>query len=339
MATVSVILANYNGLHFLKDCLESLSKQTYPEFEVVVVDNGSTDSSADWLNAAPYPFVKPVLLEQNSGFGIANNRGFEMATGTIIVILNNDTILPENFLEKLIEPLENKDVDMVAPLIVYRDRPDVIDKAGGHLFYPDGLNRGRGCGKKLTSDYQRAGNCFYPDGCAAAFRRELIEKAGFFDEDFFLYGEDTDLGLRYRRAGANCQFQPAAVVHHIHSGTAGKYSPDKAYYVERNRWYVLIKNLPWFWILVSPMFTFIRYFFQAIAVLMGKGSPGRFAEGYSRMELLKTLYRANRDGLKAIPVLLKKRKQLKPLFTVGSSAFSRLMVRYFLSPVKIAFRD
>ncbi len=339
MATVSVIIANYNGLHFLKDCLESLSKQTYPDFEVIVVDNGSADSSAHWLNAAPYSFVKPVLLEQNSGFGIANNRGFEIATGTIIVLLNNDTILPENFLEKLIEPLGKKDVDMVAPLIVYKDRPDVVDKAGGHLFYPDGLNRGRGCGEKLTPHYRKAGDCFYPDGCAGAFRRELIEKAGFFDEDFFLYGEDTDLGLRYRRTGAKCEFQPAAVVHHVHSGTAGKYSPDKAYYVERNRWYVLIKNLPWFWILVSPMFTFIRYFFQAIATLAGKGSPGRFAEGHSRLALLKTVYRANRDGIKAIPTLLKKRKQLKPLFAVGGFAFSRLILKYFLSPIQIAFRD
>jgi len=339
MATVSVIIANYNGLHFLKDCLKSLSKQTISKFEVVVVDNGSTDSSADWLNTAPYPFVKPVLLEENSGFGIANNRGYDIANGEIIVILNNDTILPNDFLEQLISPLEDTDVDMVAPLIVYKDRPDVVDKAGGHLFYPDGLNRGRGCGEKLTPYYQKVGNCFYPDGCAAAFRRELIEKAGFFDEDFFLYGEDTDLGLRYRRAGANCQFQPAAVVHHIHSGTAGKYSPDKAYYVERNRWYVMIKNLPAFWIFLSPFFTLIRYFFQAVALLVGKGSPGRFAEGHSRLALLKTLYRANLDGLKATPALLQKRKQLKPLFEVGGFAFSRLMVRYFLSPVKIAFRD
>ncbi|NOY22855.1 MAG: glycosyltransferase family 2 protein [Acidobacteria bacterium] len=339
MARVSVIIANYNGLHFLKDCLHSLSIQTYRDFEVIAVDNGSGDGSADWLNASPYPFVKPVLLTENFGFGIANNRGYDVATGEIIVILNNDTILPENFLKKLIAPLANANVDMVAPLIVYKDRADIVDKAGGHLFYPDGLNRGRGCGEKLIPRYLKAGECFYPDGCAAAFRRELIEKAGFFDEDFFLYGEDTDLGLRYRRAGATCFYQPEAVVNHIHSGTAGKYSPDKAYYVERNRWYVLMKNLPWFWIFLSPFFTLIRYFFQAIAALVGKGSPGHFAEGHSRMELLKTLYRANRDGIKAIPALLKKRKQLSPLFTIGGFAFSGLIIRYFLSPVKIAFRD
>ncbi len=339
MSTVSIIVANYNGLHFLKDCLESLSKQTFSNFEVLVVDNGSGDGSADWLSALPYPFVKPVLLEKNFGFGIANNRGFDAASGDIIVILNNDTLLPEDFLDKLIKPLEDKTVDMVAPLIVYKDRPDIVDKAGGHLFYPDGLNRGRGCGEKLAPRHKKAVGCFYPDGCSAAFRRQLIEKAGFFDEDFFLYGEDTDLGLRYRRTGATCRYQPEAIVYHVHSGTAGKYSPDKAYFVERNRWYVMVKNLPWFWILISPIFTFIRYFFQAIAALMGKGSPGRFAEGHSRLALLKTLYRANRDGLKTIPALLKKRKQLKPLFTVGGFAFSRLMIRYFLSPVKIAFRD
>ncbi len=339
MTKISVIIANYNGIHFLKNCLDSLSKQSVSDFEVIVVDNGSTDGSGNWLTTCPYPFVKTVLLEQNLGFGIANNRGFEKASGSIIVILNNDTILPENFLEKLIEPLKQPDIDMTAPLIVYRDHPQIIDKAGGHLFYPDGLNRGRGCGEKLTSRYRQAGECFYPDGCAAAFRRELIEKFGFFDEDFFLYGEDTDLGLRYRRAGATCFYQPEALVYHVHSGTAGKYSPEKAYFVERNRWYVMIKNLPWFWILISPVFTLLRYFFQAIAAISGKGSPGHFAKGHSRLQLLQTLYRANRDGLKAFPALMKKRKQLTPVFAIGGARFSRLMLRYFLSPIRIAFRD
>ncbi|NOZ12886.1 MAG: glycosyltransferase family 2 protein [Acidobacteria bacterium] len=339
MASVSIIIANYNGLHFLKDCLHSLSKQTFSDFETIVSDNGSTDGSREWISSRPYPFVIPVLLEKNFGFGIANNRGFDAAAGNIIVILNNDTIVAENFLEKLIEPLKNTDVDIVAPLIVYKEHPGIADKAGGHLFYPDGLNRGRGCGEKLTAGHRKAGQCFYPDGCAAAFRRKLIEKAGFFDEDFFLYGEDTDLGLRYRRTGAACFYQPEAVVYHIHSGTAGKYSPAKAYFVERNRWYVIIKNLPWFWIIISPFFSLLRYFLQAVAVISGKGSPGRFTENHSRTELLKTLCRANRDGIKAIPSLLKKRKQLQPLFTVGGFGFSRLILRYFLSPVKIAFRD
>lgn len=337
--SVSIIIVNYNGLHLLKNCLNSLSRQDVRGFEVIVVDNGSRDGSAGWLSTCQHPWLKTVKLDANTGFGPANNRGFEVSSGSVVAILNNDTEVPRDFVRMLVQPFTDDTVSMVAPLIVYRNDSDTIDKAGGHHFYPDGLNRGRGCGMPLSERWLQPGPCFYPDGCAAAFRRELIERAGFFDEEFFLYGEDTDLGLRYRRMGATCIYEPRARVLHVHSATAGKYSSEKAYYVERNRYAVLFRNLPWFWILVSPLFTLVRYLFQGIAVLMGKGSPGQFSGTHSRRELLRTLYRANRDGVRSIPRLLRERRRLKRQFTTGGWVFSRLLLRYMLSPTELAFRD
>ena len=337
--STSIIIVNYNGRYLLKNCLESLSRQDTRDFEVIVVDNGSKDGSVAWLETLQYPWIELIKLDSNLGFGVANNRGYAVSRGKYIVILNNDTELPPDFVRSIIAPFRDPEISMVAPLILFRNHPNIVDKAGGHRLYPDGLNRGRGCGRPLSPAWLNPGECFYPDGCAAGFRRELIEKAGFFDEEFFLYGEDTDLGVRYRRFGARCHYEPRAVVHHIHSATAGKYSPQKAYFVERNRYRILFLNFPMFWILLSPLFTFIRYGFQSLAVLLRRGSPGNYTRNHSRASLLTTLYRANRDGIRMIPDLLKKRRIVQKGFTVGFFSFTRLLLRYFLSPVELAFRE
>lgn len=336
--STSVIIVNYNGRYLLKKCLTCLSLQDTRDFEVIVVDNGSRDGSVNWLQALQYPWLKLVLLDRNTGFGIANNRGFNISSGKYIVILNNDTEVPPDFIQTITAPFQETHIDMVAPLIVYRDNPEIVDKAGGHRLYPDGLNRGRACGRPLKQKHTMPGDCFYPDGCAAAFRRSLLASAGFFDEGFFLYGEDTELGLRYYRFGARCYYQPAARVYHVHSATAGKYSPQKAYFVERNRYRILFLCFPWVWILLSPLFTLVRYGFQGIAALFGIGSPGAFSKDHSRGELLSTLYRANRDGIRMIPELLRIRRERKHLYRTGTLRFTASLFRYFLSPLEIAFR-
>jgi len=335
---VSIIVVNFNGKHFLKECFDSLKAQSLSDFEIILVDNNSTDDSLKWLQSQNYSFVKTVKLNKNYGFGIANNKGFESAVGKYILILNNDTVLDKYFLERIVEPLERGNYKIVAPLILYKKKPLIIDKAGGHLFYPDGLNRGRGCGESIENFDLKPCEVFYPDGCAAIYDREIIEKNGFFDEDFFLYGEDTDLGLRYRIAGNKCFFVPNAIVYHVHSGTAGKFSPQKAYYVERNRVFVIVKNFPLLLIVISPVFTIVRYFFQGIATLLGKGVSGEFIENNSSFRLLSTLLKADCDALKMIPVMWKKRKRLRQMRKVGFFEFCNLIFEFFLSPIKIAFK-
>lgn len=339
MVEVSVIIVNYNGEKYLKNCIDSLLNQTLKDFEIIIVDNGSTDSSVKYLKSIKNEKIKTLFLDKNYGFGIGNNRGFEIAKGKFIVILNNDTEARENFLENLIKPFEKDEkVGMVAPLILFKDSPDIIDKAGGHLVYFDGLNRGRGCQEKLSEKYLKPCYTLIPDGCAACFKREVIEKFGFFDEDFFLYGEDTDLGLRYVRGGYRCFYQPEAVVFHMHSATAGEYSKLKAYYVERNRIFVLVKNFPLFCILLSPFFTFWRYFFQGISVFLKKGSAGEFTKQYGSFELLKVLIKANIDAFKQLPLFLRKRKEIKSITKVKGFEFCKKIWEFFLSPVELAFK-
>ncbi len=339
MPAISVIIVNYNGEKYLPNCINSLLNQTLKDFEIVIVDNGSTDSSLNYLKQLENKKVKAVFLEENLGFGAGNNIGFKHCSGEYIVLLNNDTVVKEDFLENVIKPFKlSKEIGMVAPLILFKFNPDTIDKAGGHLVYFDGLNRGRGCQEKLSEKYLTPGYVLIPDGCAACFKRELIENYGFFDEEFFLYGEDTDLGLRYVRAGYKCYYQPEAVVFHFHSATAGEYSRPKAYYVERNRVFVLVKNFPFFCILISPFFTFIRYLFQALSVFFRKGSAGEFTREYGSFELLKILVKANFDALKKLPYYWKKRRKITGFFKIGDLAFCRKIWDFFLSPVELAFK-
>ena len=339
MVEVSVIIVNYNGEKYLKNCLDSLLSQSLNNFEIIIVDNGSSDSSVQYLKSLKNEKIKTLFLDKNYGFGAGNNKGFEIAKGRFIVILNNDTEVKEDFLENLIKPFEKDEkIGMVAPLILFKDNPDTIDKAGGHLVYFDGLNRGRGCQERLSEEYLKPCYTLIPDGCAACFKREVIEKLGFFDEDFFLYGEDTDLGLRYVRGGYRCFYQPEAVVYHMHSATAGEYSKLKAYYVERNRIFVLVKNFPLFCILISPFFTFVRYFFQGVSVLFKKGSAGEFTKQYSSFELFKVLIKANTDAFKQLPLYLKKRKGIKTLTKVSGLRFCMKIWDFFLSPVELAFK-
>ncbi len=340
MPLISVIIVNYNGEKFLRDCVNSLLNQTVSDFEIVIVDNGSDEDSISYLKSLNNPKIKTVFLEKNHGFGYANNKGFEISEGKFIVILNNDTVVKSDFLEKIIDPFfcDIPQIGMVAPLIVYKDNPSIIDKAGGHLVYFDGINRGRGCQEELSEKYLKKGEVLIPDGCAACFKRELIEEGGFFDSDFFLYGEDTDLGLRYLRMGYVCYYQPEAVVYHVHSGTAGKYSKLKAYYVERNRIFVLIKNFPFFCVLLSPFFTLIRYVFQALSVISGRGSAGEFAKNYSSFDLIKVLIKANFDALKEFPRYWAKRKKNVKIFKISGVSFCNKIWKFFLSPVELAFK-
>ncbi len=339
MPEISVIIVNYNGEKVLEECLNSLYNQSFKDFEIIVVDNNSQDLSKDFLKNQKNEKLKVVFLDENTGFGKGNNIGFQNSKGKFIVILNNDTVVDRDFLSNIIKPFSlNEEIGMVAPLILFKKNPDTIDKAGGHLIYPDGLNRGRGCQEKLSEKYLKAGYVLIPDGCAACFKREVIEKCGFFDEDFFLYGEDTDLGLRYVRAGYKCYYEPSAVVYHNHSAIAGEYSPLKAYYVERNRVFVLIKNFPFFCIFISPFFTFVRYFFQALSVFMKKGTAGEFVKSQSSFELIKILFKANVDALKMFPEFWKKRRENKKIFIVSGLSFCRKIKDFFLSPVELAFK-
>lgn len=217
-------------------------------------------------------------------------------------------------------------------------RPGEIDTVG-HLLYPDGINRGRGRLEKDEGQYDREDEVFFPSGCAAAFRRDLLDAIGGFDESFFAYGDDTDLGLRARFAGARCLLAPRAVVYHKYSETAGAYSGFKVYHVERNRVWVLLKYFPLRWILLSPFYTMVRMAHHAAAAWKGRGASGRFVDGGSAFALARTVVRAWMDGLAGAPAVLRERKRIRSLWPVPSDRFGEWLRRHRLTAKEVAWKE
>lgn len=332
MVAVSLIIVNRNGEDLLDDCLSSLKRQTYRDFELIFVDNGSTDGSLAKV-ADLMPDATCVALTENTGFAIGNNRGMQRAQGKYIVLVNNDTELDENFLAELVAPAERDDgVGMVAPKILDFYQRDRIDSVGGLILCRDGLAQGRGRCERDEGQYDELDEVLVPSGCAALYRREMLDEVGLFDETLFMYCEDTDLGLRARWAGWKAVAAPRAVIYHKYSALAGAYSPLKMYYVERNHFLVALKNLPLFSVLQLPFWSVYRYFLMAVAVVTGKGKGGTGKTGPLLMAFLKAQFAAL---LRSIGALV---KRPRPARSSGRE-MARLIRRHRLGLKQMIFSE
>jgi GT2 family glycosyltransferase len=335
----SIIIPNWNGMHLLEECLESVFAQSIRDFETIVVDNGSTDGSSDFLQANYKNRIQLIPLKENLGFAGGNNRGIEKARGKWVVFLNNDAIADVNWLRELSEAASrHPEVQIFACKVLNYYRRSEIDTVG-HLLYPDGISRGRGRLEKDTGQYDREEEVIFPSGTAAAYRRDLLESIGGFDESFFAYGDDTELGLRARLFGACCLFIPKAVVYHRYSATAGTYSEFKVYQVERNRVWILLKYFPWQRIAVSPLYTTTRMANHLAASLAGKGAAGKFAGNGSLGRLFRIVLRAYRDALARLPSVLAERRRLRRLRKVPSRQFAEWLKRFRLTAAEVAWVD
>jgi GT2 family glycosyltransferase len=335
----SIIILNWNGHHLLEECLDSVFAQTFRDFETIVVDNGSTDGSLELLRTRYRDHVRLISLPKNFGYGGGNNRGIEAAKGKWIVFLNNDTQSDPRWLEELIGAASrHPDVAVFACKVLNYFRRDEIDTVG-HLLYPDGINRGRGRLEKDLGQYDREEEVFFPSGCAAAYRKDLLDAIGGFDESFFAYGDDTELGLRARLFGARCLLAPTAVVYHKYSETSGTYSEYKVYQVERNRVWVLLKYFPLRWILLSPFYTIGRMTHHTIAALRGQGASGRFTEKGSTWGLFRIVLRAYRDALARMPAVLAERRGNRHLRKIPARQFSEWLRRFRLTVREVAWKD
>ncbi len=336
---LSIIIVNWNGKRFLKGCFDSIYRQKVSSIEVIFVDNGSTDGSIEFVREN---FPQTVIVEngQNLGFAAANNRGILKARGKYIATLNNDTELKGAFIEKIISAAEgaDKSVGMWAPKILSLDERDVIDSVGGLLIYPDGLAKGRGRLEKDRGQYDSE-EVFIPSACAAVYRKKMLDEIGLFDEDFFAYCEDTDLGMRARLAGWGARGVPEAVVYHYYSGTGGKYTPLKAYLVERNRLWVALKNFPPPILVLAPLYTLWRYIIQTYGIIAKKGAGGRFTEDFSKKKLIGILIRAYVDALKGIPKALDKRKIIQKRRKARNREILRWFERFRLSAKELVLKD
>jgi GT2 family glycosyltransferase len=323
MARVSLIILNRDGEDLLDDCLGSLKLQTFSDFELIFVDNGSSDGSLDRVHRL-MPAARCIALEENTGFARGNNLAIAQARGEYVVLLNNDTQLDERFLEELVRPPDrDARVGMVAPKILNFYERDLIDSVGGLIVCRDGLAQGRGRGERDRGQYDDLQEVLLPSGCAALYRREMLDEIGLLDESFFMYCEDTDLGLRARWAGWKAVAAPAAVVYHKYSVGAGAYSPFKMYFVERNHFLVALKNLPLWQLLQLPIWSAYRYFLMASAVASGKGKGGAGNTG----ALLWAFLRGHAAALLRSPGALLERPRTA---SCGSGEMARLLAQHRL---------
>jgi GT2 family glycosyltransferase len=216
----SIIIANWNGLHLLKKCLPSIQKQSYIDSETIVVDNGSTDGSQDFIEEF-FPQVKVIKLNKNYGFVKANNIGYKYSKGERIALLNNDTVADRWWLKNLNQSLdEHLEVGFCASKILLLDKPCIIDSAGDILSLFGAYNRGKN--EVDQPKYNIPKYIFGACAAAAIYRRKMLEDIGFFDEIFITNFEDVDLSFRAQLAGYKCMYVPSAVVYHKRGETIKK---------------------------------------------------------------------------------------------------------------------
>ncbi len=333
---ISVVVLNWNGRRVLKDCLASLRTQTYAPLEIVLVDNGSTDGSLERVKEE-FPEVRIVENRKNLGYGAGNNAGILASKGEYIMILNNDTRLDPRCVEELRKSIEkNRRLGACAAKILLGNERRLID-AAGIVVGMDGVSIGRG---RLEPEdrYEREEEVFFASGCACLLRRRMLEDIGLYDEDFFAYAEDTDLGWRARLAGWRCIYAPRAIVYHLHSASSGTYSPLKAFFVERNRIYVAIKNFPLSLIVLGQIYTVWRYFWQAYGALFGKGAAGGFTREFSKVALVKILARVYLSLWREVPRLLRKRSEVERKRRISNREIYDLIRRFGISAREIALK-
>lgn len=239
---ISIIILNWNGKHHLEECLSSVLKQTYKDYEVIVVDNGSTDGSQEYISSR-FPSVSLICNDQNYGFCKGNNIGIKASKGEYIVLLNNDTVVEQDWLQQLYEcMISDIDVGFCTSKLLSYSKRNLLDAAGdGYSICGAGYKRGHlEDAAKYDIDEYVFGAC----AGAAMYKREMLDKIGLLDEDFFVAYEDSDLSFRAQLAGYKCKYASKAKVYHKVNSTLGTLSDTYVFYGHRNVEYAYFKNMP-----------------------------------------------------------------------------------------------
>lgn len=288
---ISVIVVNFNGQRFLDSCISSLLAQSYTDFEIILVDNGSADGSVDFVRSA-YPSVRIIENTENRGFAGGVNDGIRDSGSDYILTLNNDIIADRGFLEELVKPMDaNPLVGMCAAKMLF---PDGRINSTGICISRSGAAWDRGIFEEDKGQYGNEEEVFGPCGGAALFRKKMLDEIGLFDEDFFLFMEDVDLAFRARLAGWKCMYVPEAKVIHFHGGTAGFRSDLSIYYGNRNNVWHVIKNFP-----LKKLFFYSPWIIGRNCAII----PYYIAKGNGRAIILAKI-----DALLGIRIMLRKRK-------------------------------
>lgn len=337
-ARVSVVVVNWNGGAMLDECLRSVFAQTWSDVEAIVVDNHSTDGSLEAAERTWGERLRVLRNDRNEGFARGNNQAFAIATGEWIFLLNNDAVLAPDAIANLMRfAAGHPEAGHLACRVIRYEQPNVFDSAG-LLIYPDGVCRPRGWQEKDLGQYDRAEEVLAAHGCACAYRATMLQDVGGFDEAYFCYLEDLDLGMRAQLAGWKCWYVPDATVRHHKSASAGNYSKFKAYHVERNRIWNAIKLLPRFILLTSPLFTINRYLMQGYAAATHVGISSDFVKEYSWFQLFWILLRAYSAAMLRLPRMLRERHRLSRRRKISTREWYDLISRYKLDAIELALK-
>jgi GT2 family glycosyltransferase len=330
---VTIAIPTLTASTVLQECLAALERQTYRDFEAVIIDNSGKGLVREM--AAAWHGVTVIENSWNMGFGAAANQALRRSTAPYFATLNDDAIPGPEWLGALVRAMESRPgVGMCASAIRLPGASE-LDSAG-MLISGDATSKQRGH-LQPPERYSTQEEVLCPSGCAALYRREMLDQIGLFDEDFFLYCEDTDLGLRGRWAGWKCLYAPDAAVEHRYSQTAGADSWVKAYFVERNRLFVLLKDFPLGMVVRAPAISIARYFWHVASAAAGRGSAARFRQRNSSfLELVYIVLRAHFVLLKHGPRLLRQRRQVRRTARMGPREFAQLVAAHFISPREVA---
>jgi GT2 family glycosyltransferase len=308
---LSIIVPTYNGMRWLPVLMEALNRQSFRDFEVIVVDDGSVDETVAFLEHN-YPVVRVVINRQNQGFVASCNTGADIARGKVIVFLNNDTEPDERWAEALTLAIcANPDAGIFASKLLLFDARDTLHSTGDQIGL-DGVPRNRGVWQKDAGQFDQALDVFGGCGGAVAYRRELWSALGGFDEQFWMYIEDADFAFRAQLLGWEAKFVPDARVYHHLSATGG--GTLASYYVGRNTIWMIAKNMP--------------------RTLLWRNMPRILAAQIStavdalrnwRGEAARARLRGQLAGVLGLPTVLRKRAVIQPRRIVDDFELARKM--------------
>jgi GT2 family glycosyltransferase len=332
VAGVTVVIPTLNAGPALDECLAALARQTYRDFDIVIVDNSGAGRARRDHNVGERTRV--IENAANVGYGAAANQGFRASSAPFVAVLNDDAAPRPQWLESLVRAMESDSrVGMCASRVLFAGS-NTIDSAG-MLIARDGSSKQRGHGRP-AEQYTRAEETLLPSGSAALYRRAMLDEIGMFDESYFLYCEDTDLGLRGRWAGWSCRYVPDAIVDHEYSRSSGRASAAKAWYVERNRLYTIVRTFPARALLRVPFATAARYFWHVWFLLRGHGKAAEYAREASAFALVGIVIRARFATLFHLPRLLRARRRIRETARLSAAEFMHLLDQHRISTREVA---
>ncbi len=274
---ISIIIPNFNGEQFLKECLNSIKKQNFSHYEVIIVDNGSNDGSVEYIKDN-YDEFTLIQNQKNLGFATAVNQGIKSSNAEYVFLLNNDTELEVECVSKLLNCIDkDENIFSVSSKMIQNQDRNLIDDAGDEytlLGYTKKVGNNRS-----TELYQSKREIFSACAGAALYRRNIFDIIGYFDENFFAYMEDVDISYRARIYGFKCVYCPEAVVYHDVSATSGsKYNAFKIRLAARNNVYVPYKNMPWPQLILNLLFLILGFLIKYL-VFLKKGHGNDYMAG------------------------------------------------------------